>query len=274
MRPRTFPAARKRFGQHFLEPAWVARIVDAVEPLPDQTFLEIGPGRGAMTRPLAQRAARVIAVEIDRDLAAALPLTLPANVRVVQADFLDLDLAGLLHDEPLPIRVVANLPYNVATPILFRILHEAGDGRVLRDATLMLQREVADRLLAGPGTPDYGALTIQVRLLADVSPVLKLPPGAFRPAPKVHSAVVKLRFRPPAVDVGDRAAFERLVRGLFLQRRKTLLNALKPVADAFGSLAPEVIERAGVDGRRRPETLSLEEMARLTRCAIVFAGNH
>ncbi|HET9360974.1 MAG TPA: 16S rRNA (adenine(1518)-N(6)/adenine(1519)-N(6))-dimethyltransferase RsmA [Vicinamibacterales bacterium] len=274
MRPRTFPAARKRFGQHFLEPAWVARIVDAMEPLPDQTFLEIGPGRGAMTRPLAERAARVIAVEIDRDLAAALPLTLPPNVRVVQADFLDLDLAGLLHDEALPIRVVANLPYNVATPILFRILHEAGDGRVLSDATLMLQREVADRLLAGPGTSDYGALTIQVRLLADVSPVLKLPPGAFRPAPKVHSAVVKLRFRPPAVDVGDRAAFERLVRGLFLQRRKTLLNALKPVADAFGSLAPEVIERAGVDGRRRPETLSLEEMARLTRCAIVFAGNH
>jgi 16S rRNA (adenine1518-N6/adenine1519-N6)-dimethyltransferase len=227
-----------------------------------------------MTGPLAEKAARVIAVEIDRDLAAALPLTLPPNVRVVPADFLDLEFASLLRDEPLPIRVIANLPYNVATPILFRILHEAGDGRVLRDATLMLQREVAERLLAEPGTPDYGALTIQVRLLADVSPVLKLPPGAFRPAPKVHSTVVKLRFRPPALDVGDRSAFERLVRGLFLRRRKTLLNALKPVADAFGSSAPEVIERAGVDGRRRPETLSLEEVARLTRCAIVFAGNH
>jgi 16S rRNA (adenine1518-N6/adenine1519-N6)-dimethyltransferase len=252
----------------------VARIVGAVEPLPNQTFLEIGPGRGAMTGPLAEKAARVIAVEIDRDLAAALPLTLPPNVRVVQADFLDLDFARLLQDEQLPIRVVANLPYNVATPILFRILREAGDGRVLCDATLMLQREVAERLLAEPGTPDYGALTIQVQLLAEVSPVLKLPPGAFRPAPKVHSAVVKLRFRPPVVDVGDRTAFERLVRGLFLQRRKTLMNALKPVADAFGSSAPEVIERAGVDGRRRPETLSLEEVARLTRCAIVFAGNH
>jgi 16S rRNA (adenine1518-N6/adenine1519-N6)-dimethyltransferase len=274
LRPRTFPAARKRFGQHFLEPAWVARIIDAVEPLPGETFLEIGPGRGAMTQPLAERAARVIAVEIDRDLAAALPLILPGNARVVQADFLHFDVMSLLHAEQIPIRVVANLPYNVATPILFRILHEADDGRVLRDATLMLQREVADRLLAKPGTSDYGALTIQVQLLADVTPVLKLPPGAFRPAPKVHSAVVKLRFRAPVVDVGDRASFERLVRGLFLRRRKTLLNALKPVTDAFGSSAPEVIERAGVDGRRRPETLSLDEMARLTRCAIVFAGNH
>jgi 16S rRNA (adenine1518-N6/adenine1519-N6)-dimethyltransferase len=252
----------------------VARIIDAIEALPDQTFLEIGPGRGAITGPLAEKAARVIAVEIDRDLAAALPLTLPANVRVIQADFLNLDLASLLHDEQLPIRVVANLPYNVATPILFRILHEAGDGRVLRDATLMLQREVADRLLAEPGTADYGALTIQVQLLAEVTPVLKLPPGAFRPAPKVHSAIVKLRFRAPVVDVGDLASFERLVRGLFLRRRKTLLNALKPVTDVFGSSAPEVIERAGVDGRRRPETLSLDEIARLTRCAIVFAGNH
>jgi 16S rRNA (adenine1518-N6/adenine1519-N6)-dimethyltransferase len=274
LRPRTFPAARKRFGQHFLEPAWVARIIDAVEPLPGETFLEIGPGRGAMTQPLAERAARVIAVEIDRDLAAALPLILPGNARVVQADFLHFDVMSLLHAEQIPIRVVANLPYNVATPILFRILHEADDGRVLRDATLMLQREVADRLLAKPGTSDYGALTIQVQLLADVTPVLKLPPGAFRPAPKVHSAVVKLRFRAPVVDVGDRASFERLVRGLFLRRRKTLRNALKPVTDAFGSSAPEVIERAGVDGRRRPETLSLDEMARLTRCAIVFAGNH
>jgi 16S rRNA (adenine1518-N6/adenine1519-N6)-dimethyltransferase len=252
----------------------VARIIDAVEPLPDQTFLEIGPGRGAMTGPLAAKSARVVAVEIDRDLAAALPLTLPANVRVVQADFVDVDFAALIQGERTPLRVVANLPYNVATPILFRVLREAGDGRVLRDATLMLQREVAERLLAAPGTPDYGALALQVQLLADVSPILKLPPGAFRPAPKVHSAVVRLRFRPPTVDVGDRAAFERLVRGLFLQRRKTLLNALRPLAGSFGSSAPEVLERAGVDGRRRPETLSLTEMARLTRCAIVFAGNH
>jgi 16S rRNA (adenine1518-N6/adenine1519-N6)-dimethyltransferase len=193
---------------------------------------------------------------------------------VVQADFVDVDFATLIHGEQIPLRVVANLPYNVATPILFRILREADDGRVVRDATLMLQREVADRVLAEPGTPDYGALAIQVQLRADVSLALRLPPGAFRPAPKVRSAVVRLRFRPPEVDVGDRAAFERLVRGLFLQRRKTLLNALRPVADAFGSSAPEVLERAGVDGRRRPETLSLAELARLTRCAIVFAGNH
>ena len=262
------PRARKRFGQHFLEPAWVAKLIDAVSPSPDETFLEIGPGRGALTVPLAERAGRIIAVELDRDLAAALPPRLPPHVRVVQGDFLDVDLSALLQGERMPVRVVANLPYNVASPILFKLLHESHDGRVLKDATLMLQREVARRLVAKPGMDDYGGLAIQVGLLADVEPVLSLPPGAFRPPPKVHSAVVRLHFRPPQVDVGDRTAFERLVRGLFLQRRKTLLNALKPVADSFGRSAPEVIEQAGVDGGRRPETLSLEEMARLSRAVL------
>lgn len=262
------PRARKRFGQHFLEPAWVTRLIDAVSPSPDETFLEIGPGRGALTLPLAARAARVIAVEIDRDLAAALPGRLPDNVHVVQGDFLHVDLAGLIAGERTPLRVVANLPYNVASPILFRLLQGAADGRVFGDATLMLQREVADRLLASPGSPDYGGLAIQVGLLADVERVLALPPGAFRPPPKVHSTVVRLRFHPPRVDVGNRVAFERLVRGLFLQRRKTLLNALKPVASEFGRSAAEVVEKAGVEGRRRPETLSLEEMARLSRAVL------
>ena len=267
-RRETFPRARKRFGQHFLEPAWVGKLIDAVAPGRDETFLEIGPGRGALTRPLAERAARVVAVEIDRDLAAALTPRLPANVRLVQGDFLEIAVATLVQGERLPIRVVANLPYNVASPILFRILHESAEGRVIRDATLMLQREVADRLLATPGTADFGALAIQVGLLADVNRLLSLPPGAFRPPPRVHSAVVSLRFRPPSFDVGNRAAFERIVRGLFIQRRKTLLNALKPVADSFGRTAADVIERAGVDGRRRPGTLTLSEMARLSRAVL------
>jgi len=262
------PRARKRFGQHFLEPAWVARLINAVSPSADETFLEIGPGRGALTVPLAERAGRIIAVEIDRDLAAALPSRLPAHVRVMQGDFLDVDLAAIIRNERTPIRVVANLPYNVASPILFRLLHEAQDGRVLSDATLMLQREVALRLLAKPGSADYGALAIQVGLLADVELILNLPPGAFRPPPKVHSSVVRLRFRPPQFEVGDRKTFEQLVRGLFLQRRKTVLNALKPVADSLRCSAPEVLARAGVDGGRRPETLSIEEMARLSRAVL------
>jgi 16S rRNA (adenine1518-N6/adenine1519-N6)-dimethyltransferase len=263
-----FPRARKRFGQHFLEPAWVARLIDAVNPAPDETFLEIGPGRGALTVPLAARAGRVIAVEIDRDLAAALRRTLPANAQLVEGDFLDIDLDRLLADERTPIRAVGNLPYNVASPILFRLLDAARGGSRIADAALMLQREVADRLLASPGTGDYGAMTIQVALHADVERILSLPPGAFRPPPKVHSSVVRLRFRPPRYEVGDPRQFERLVRGLFLQRRKTLANALKPVADSFGQSADAILSRAGLDGRRRPETIPLEEMARLARAVL------
>jgi 16S rRNA (adenine1518-N6/adenine1519-N6)-dimethyltransferase len=260
--------ARKRFGQHFLEPAWVAKLMTVVAPQPDDVFLEIGPGRGALTKPLAPRAARIIAVEIDRDLAAALPAHLPPNARVIEGDFLEVDLARILEGETRPVRVVGNLPYNVSSPILFKLLRDADGGRRLSDATLMLQKEVADRLLGQPGTAAYGTLAIQVALLADVSRVLTLPPGAFRPPPKVTSTVVRLTFHAPSEDVGDPKTFERVVRGVFLQRRKTLSNALKPVADSFGRSAAEVIARAGVDGTRRPETLTLSDMARLARAVL------
>ena len=259
--------ARKRFGQHFLEPAWVAKLVDALDARADDTFLEIGPGRGALTVPLASRVKRLLAVEIDRDLAAALPARVP-NVDLVQADFLDVNLTDLLRAASKPVRVVGNLPYNVASPILFKLLHDADDGRMLRDATLMLQKEVADRLVARPGSDGYGALAIQVALLADTERILSLPPGAFRPPPKVKSAVVRLRFREPVVDVGDRSMFERLVRGLFLQRRKTIANALKPVADSVGRTATELIERARVDANKRPEALTLDDFARLARAML------
>ena len=265
---RSFPRARKRFGQHFLEPAWVARLIAAVAPASDETFIEIGPGRGALTAPLAEHAGKVIAVELDRDLAATLAPRVPPNVRLVQANFLDVNLAQLLQGEHTPVRVVGNLPYNVASPILFRLLDTADEGRLLRDATLMVQREVADRIVAAPGGGDYGALSIQVQLVADVERVLSLPPGAFRPPPKVHSAVVQLRFRPPRVDVGSRDVFERVVRGLFLQRRKTLANALKPVAASFGHSSLDVLQKAGLDGGRRPETLSLEDIARLSQAVL------
>jgi len=259
--------ARKRFGQHFLEPAWVTKLVDALDAQPGDTFLEIGPGRGALTVPLAARVKTLLAVEIDRDLAAALPSRVP-EVRLLQGDFLDVNLTDLLRDVPRPVRVVGNLPYNVASPILFKLLHDAEDGRVLKDATLMLQKEVADRLVARPGSEGYGALAIQVALLADADRILSLPPGAFRPPPKVKSAVVRLRFREPGLDVGDRATFEKLVRGLFLQRRKTLANALKPVADSVGRSATELIEQARVDAAKRPEALALDDFARLARAML------
>jgi len=264
----SLPRARKRFGQHFLEPAWVAKLVAALGPAPDDVFLEIGPGRGALTMPLAGRVRRILAIEIDRDLAAHLRARLPASVRVVEGDFLEANLEELLRDEPAPVRVVGNLPYNVSSPILFKLLHCAAEGRRFSDATLMLQKEVADRLLATPGTGDYGVLAIQVGLLADVERVLTLPPGAFRPPPKVTSAVVRLRFRPSREDVGDLDTFQRLVRGIFLQRRKTVLNALKPVAESFGHSAAQLIAVAGVDGSKRPEELTLSDIARLSRAVL------
>jgi len=259
---------RKRFGQHFLEPAWVVKVIGAIAPSKDQAFLEIGPGRGALTRPLAERAGRVVAIEIDRDLASALEREAIPNLRVVQSDFLDVDLGKVLRDEPRPLRVAANLPYNVSSPILFRVLGAADEGRAFADATLMLQKEVADRLVAKPGRKEYGALAIQVALTADVEHLLTLPPGAFRPPPKVTSAVVRLRFRPPSVDVGDPGVFERIVRGMFLQRRKTVSNALRPVADSLGHSSAELLERARVDGRLRPEALTLDQIARLSRAVL------
>jgi 16S rRNA (adenine1518-N6/adenine1519-N6)-dimethyltransferase len=259
---------RKRFGQHFLEPVWVAKVIDAIHPAGDATFLEIGPGRGALTRPLAERAGRVIAVEIDRDLAAALAAENIPNLRVIQSDFLELGLETALKDERQPLRVAGNLPYNVSSPILFRLLKAANGGRFFSDAALMLQKEVAERLAAKPGGKPYGALAIQVALTADVDYLLTLPPGAFRPPPKVTSAVVRLRFRPPALDVGDLEVFERIVRGIFLQRRKTVANALRPVADSLGHPANQLLERAGVDGKLRPEALTLGDIARLSRAVL------
>jgi 16S rRNA (adenine1518-N6/adenine1519-N6)-dimethyltransferase len=268
LRPRTGVRPRKRFGQHFLEPAWVDKLIAAVDPAPGDTFLEIGPGRGALTRALATRVARIVAVEIDRDLARTLSSQVSANVHVITGDFLQIDLEAVLRDEVGPLRVVGNLPYNVSSPILFRLLAAAREGHRFRDATVMLQKEVADRIVATAGTEGYGTLAVQVGLLADVDRLLTLPPGAFRPPPKVTSAVVRLRFRAPSADVGDPAVFERVVRGVFRQRRKTLLNAFRSVADSFGRSAPQVLERAGLDPSRRPETLDVQEMARLSRAVL------
>jgi 16S rRNA (adenine1518-N6/adenine1519-N6)-dimethyltransferase len=178
------------------------------------------------------------------------------------------DLPGLLADVPHPVRVVANLPYNVASPILFALLEGALGGRLLSDALLMVQREVADRLVARPGDPAYGSLAIQVARLAVVERVLTLPPGAFRPPPKVTSAVVRIRFVDAAADVGDPMIFERVVRGVFLQRRKTIANALDPVARALGRSAADALRQAGLDPRRRPDAFTLEDFAALTRAML------
>lgn len=257
---------RKRFGQHFLEPAWADKLVTAIEPLADDRFLEIGPGPGALTYRLAPRVAHLAVIEVDRDLAAALEPRLPSNVELVVADVLEIDFARFL--EAGPVRVAGNLPYNISSPILFKVIEGARTARIV-DATFMLQREVAERLEARPGSGDYGVLSISVQLHADVRRVLNLPPGAFRPAPKVHSAVVRLTFRPPPAPPRDERVFEAMVRSMFTQRRKTLANALSPFAGARNIRAVAALEAAGIDPSRRPETLDLAE---LTRLADRFAG--
>lgn len=263
--------AKRRFAQHFLEPVWVDRVVDIIQPQPTDTFIEIGAGRGALTLALARSRARIIAVEIDRDLVASLRPSAPSNVTIIERDVLTLDLAHLpdLPDEP--IRVVGNLPYNVASPILLTLLRLSGHGTRLKDAVVMLQREVADRVTASPNSRDWGPLAVAARLHAEPAHALTLPPGAFRPMPRVQSVVVTLRFRPPRVSVRDSALLDRVVRGIFTQRRKMAVNALRPLVSQLSQLpAEEVFRRAGVDPRHRPAELELAELAEL---ADVLAAN-
>lgn len=262
--------ARKRFAQHFLESAWVTKLVAAVAAAPDDAILEIGPGKGAITRPLAAQVGRLLAIEIDRDLAADLEAAALPNVTVVSSDVLTVDLVPIITDwlgaPPGPahqIRIVGNLPYNISSPILFALLDLAARTHGVRDAMLMLQKEVADRLVAKVSTGEYGVLTVLTALNADVTRVLSLPPGAFRPAPKVHSAVVRLAFRPPKVAIADQELFVRMVRTMFTQRRKTIANALKPFGVERGVEPVKALSAAGIDPKRRPETVDLAEMAAL-----------
>lgn len=274
--PRTGTRAhrpRKRFAQHFLAAPWARKVVDAIAPAPGDVFLEIGPGSGALTLPLAGSGVPILAVEIDRDLVKDLAARAPSNVTIVTGNVLETDvlpyLSGLEHQRPAAaahgvtparrFRVAGNLPYNLSTPILFRLIELQQRHGLFTDATLMVQREVADRLVAVPGTKAYGVLTVLLRLHADVTRLLDLPPGAFRPAPRVHSSVIRVGFRPPTVRVSDPALFEHVVKRTFHQRRKTLANSLKGLV----ATPPAVLAEAGIDPRRRPETLTLEELSAL-----------
>jgi 16S rRNA (adenine1518-N6/adenine1519-N6)-dimethyltransferase len=260
---------RKRFGQHFLEPAWADKLVRAIAPSPDDVFLEIGSGPGNLTLKLAPKVSRLVAVEIDRDLIASLAPKLPGNASIVAGDVLGLDLLSALSsiEASIPVRIAGNLPYNISSPILFKLL-ELQRARFLSDATLMLQREVAERILAKPGTGEYGVLSVLIQWRADVTRLLILPEGAFRPPPAVQSALIRLVFRAPRFPVADERVFERMVRGMFMQRRKTLANALAQFGDEMGVPASDALRDARIDPRRRPETLEIVEIARL---ADVFA---
>ncbi len=256
---------RKRWGQHFLvSRRALEAILAAARVERADTVLDIGAGLGTLTAALAERAGDVVAIERDPCLLPALQATVGAyaNVRVVAADIMATDLNGLF-DRPGPRKVVANLPYNIASPLIVTLLEQPlGISRLL----LTVQREVAARIAASPGGHDYGALSVAVQYRALASVVGRIPPGAFYPAPEVDSAIVLLDVRDhPAVAVDDEVAFFAVVRASFAQRRKTLRNALA------GGLAcePEDVEvaaqRAGIDPRRRGETLTLDEFAGLAR---------
>jgi 16S rRNA (adenine1518-N6/adenine1519-N6)-dimethyltransferase len=263
--------ARRRLGQHFLEPPWAEKVVRAIGPRPDDLFIEIGPGRGALTLTLAASVRHVLAVEIDRDLASDLAslrvpgvTVLPADVLAVTGEQLIAALREAGPDGLRTIRIAGNLPYNVASPILFRLCELYAARVPITDATVMLQREVADRLVAPPGSREYGVLSVLIGIMAEVERLMELPPGAFRPPPKVRSTVVRLRFHPPDPRPDHFAQFSALVRDVFTRRRKTLANALL----AHGHLTPDAVlaalQAAGIEGQRRPETLSIEEFVRLS----------
>jgi 16S rRNA (adenine1518-N6/adenine1519-N6)-dimethyltransferase len=269
-RGRSHGPAKKRFGQHFLERAWAEKVVRAIAPLADQTFFEIGPGRGAITGLLAAAAHRVVAFEIDRDLASSLRRERLSNVQVVEGDFLAVT-PDQLHEVmasadavPNAIRVAGNLPYNVASPILFKLVELHAQGIPFGDATVMLQREVATRLTASPGSKDYGVLTILIGRHARIEPVLQLPAGAFRPVPKIQSTLVRLRFHAASPSVRDERVFEAVTQAIFTRRRKTLANALLAYPLNADQSPATVLAAAGLDPQRRPETLALEELARLS----------
>jgi 16S rRNA (adenine1518-N6/adenine1519-N6)-dimethyltransferase len=246
----------RRLGQHFLRAPSVERLLRTVAPGPDDVFLEIGPGKGALTVPLAARCRRVVAVEVDPKLVKSLRERVPENVEIVLADALALDLATLV---PQGSRVAGNLPYHISSPLLRRILTLKGH---VRDAHVMLQDEVARRIAGHPNSKEYGILSVLIGLWADVDIPLRFGPGAFLPPPNVRSALLRIRFRDqPRADAGSMEGFERLVEAAFAKRRKTLENNLQTVYPHLEG----ALRSLNLAGSRRAETLSVVEFAKLAK---------
>jgi 16S rRNA (adenine1518-N6/adenine1519-N6)-dimethyltransferase len=270
------PRARKRFGQHFLKDARIIeQIVQWVQPDDNELVLEVGPGRGALTRSLCRNLDRLVAVEIDRDLVAALGQDLSGQgLHLIEGDVLDLDLGQLLESEgKAKVFIIGNLPYNITAPLLFRLLKEAD--RIGR-AIVMVQREVARRLVARPGNKDYGLLAVLLGMRAIIESRLEVQNTAFTPVPKVHSTVVELRFREqPLYPVLDESCFNRLVRMAFSQRRKMMHNSLAGWwPDEHGQeRLVAAATTAGIDLRRRPETLSIEEFGAFSDACTTLSAN-
>jgi 16S rRNA (adenine1518-N6/adenine1519-N6)-dimethyltransferase len=244
---------RKRFGQHFLtDSAIVDAIVGAIEPKPGQAIVEIGPGLGALTQPLLERCQRLTVIELDRDLAARLRRN--AALEVIEADVLSVDFAALAAARARRLRVVGNLPYNISTPILFHLLDAAAS---IEDQHFMLQTEVVQRVAAGPGRKDYGRLSVMLQWRYHVESLFDVPPGAFEPPPRVHSAVLRMLPWPQPAAV-DRKRLEELVGVAFSQRRKLLRHTL-------GRWLDERAFSGGFDLQRRAEEVPVAEYVALTQ---------
>lgn len=257
----------KSLGQNFLiDASIVEQIIDGAEVGADDVVLEVGPGIGVMTQAMAKRAKKVVAVEIDKALLPVLDETLEDldNVEIVSGDVLKVDLQQII-DEKLggqAPKVIANLPYYVTTPIIMRFLEEQIP---VTDIVVMVQKEVADRMVAGPGSKTYGALSVVVQYYAEPSKIVKAPPSVFMPQPGVESSVVRLKRRTSApVELKAPELFFKTVRSAFMKRRKTLLNALSSgELDASKDEVRQVLETCGIDPKRRGETLDMQEFASL-----------
>ena len=247
---------RKRFGQNFLHDRNIInKIIAAIAPQQDEHFVEIGPGQGALTRPLLEQVARLDVIEIDRDLVAAMQRDIDdPRLTVHLGDALKFDF-GDLAPAPASLRLVGNLPYNISTPLLFRFVAQI---TLFRDAHVMLQKEVVDRMAAHPGNKSYGRLTVSLAARCTVESLFVVRPGSFTPAPRVDSAIARLT---PDLErralITDEAAFERIVAGAFNQRRKRLANALRNM------VTTQQIESAGIDPGARAETVDVDAFVRL-----------
>lgn len=251
---------KKSLGQHFLvDRSYIEKIVLAVDPRPGDRLVEIGPGQGAITFPLLDRHGELTVIEFDRDLIFPLSEAARAHgtLEVIHRDVLTVDFTALAHNgEPGErLRLVGNLPYNLSSPILFHALEHAA---AIRDMTFMLQKEVVDRMAAAPGSKVYGRLSVMLQAYCDVTPLFDVPPGAFRPPPKVDSAVVRMVPKSVGeIGVRDAKRFEEVVRAAFGQRRKTLRNALAGVCDASR------IEAAGLRPDARAEQIEVADFVKL-----------
>ncbi len=267
-------SAKRRFGQNFLvDRNVVDRIVAAVAPRADETIVEIGSGQGALTARLLETTGRVVAIEFDRELVPFLRTKFAgaANLHLIEADALTTDFRAAIAPAPHA-RVVANLPYNIATAILQRLIEQ---GDCISEMVLMLQREVVDRITAEPGSSERGYLSVLVEAYCEAEKLFDVPPQAFRPAPKVWSTVVRLRVRPRiAAEVKDEALLWQIVSAGFAQRRKTILNNLRDAPEFIQELlknrggASIVLCEAGIPPLRRAETFTLEEWALLVNALV------